>query len=242
MKAIASPRGMLPAPCCLFTIAFLPADAATISTGAACSLVQAVESANTNAAIGGCNAGAGGHDRIIVTSNVTLSAANNGLNGLPVVIEDLTITTPGDTRIIQSRLHGRDTGLPLPGDRHLGNVAASVTISNILFAERPRHGRGRSLRPGRRRSGGCIFLRNGGFRIADSIVQECVAEGDDNPVGNGASASGGAIYAVSGTLEIRNSSFSLNNAYAGDAGAAGFFGGAGGRRRDPRQRPHLLHA
>ena len=83
MKNPTHSLGLLSASLLLFTIA-LPADAATISTGAACSLVQAIESDNTNAAVGGCTAGAAGRDRIIVSSNVTLSVANNGLNGLPI--------------------------------------------------------------------------------------------------------------------------------------------------------------
>jgi hypothetical protein len=73
--------GLLSASLLLFTVALL-ADAATISTGAPCSLVQAIESANTNAAVGACTAGAAGRDRIIVS--VTLSVANSGLNGLPI--------------------------------------------------------------------------------------------------------------------------------------------------------------
>ncbi len=222
MKPPIVSRGMLPASLLLFTIA-LPADAATISTGAACSLVQAIESANTNAAIGGCAAGAVGRDRIVVTSNVTLSVANNGLNGLPVVIENLIITTSGDTRIIQ-----RDFTVGTPNFRFLeigtSNIPVSVTISNIYLQNGRVTGAVGPFGLGGA-AGGCIFLRNGDLKIEDSIVQECVAEGDDNPAGNGASASGGAIYASTGTLEIRNSSFSQNNAYAGDTGAAGFFGG-----------------
>ena len=73
MKNPTHSLGLLSASLLLFTIA-LPADAATISTGAACSLVQAIERANTNAAAG--------RDRIIVS--VTLSVANSGLNGLPI--------------------------------------------------------------------------------------------------------------------------------------------------------------
>ncbi|NJO34762.1 MAG: hypothetical protein HC869_18205 [Rhodospirillales bacterium] len=46
-----------------------------------------------------------------------------------------------------------------------------------------------------------------------------------NPAGNGAGALGGAIYAIAGTLEIRNSSLVLNNAYGGASNAAGFVGG-----------------
>jgi predicted outer membrane repeat protein len=222
MKPSIPSFGLLSASLLLLAIA-LPAKAATISTGAACSLVQAIESANTNAAVGGCAAGAVGRDRIIVTSNVTLSVANNGLNGLPVIIDNLVITTSGPTRIIQ-----RDFTVGTPNFRFLeigtGAVAASVTISNIYLQNGRVTGAVGPFGLGGA-AGGCIFLRNGALKIEDSIVQECVAEGDDNPAGNGASASGGAIYASAGTLEIKNSSFSMNNAYAGDSGAAGFFGG-----------------
>ena len=41
------------------------ASAATIVTGANCSLVDAITSANTNAAVGGCIAGSAGHDTIV---------------------------------------------------------------------------------------------------------------------------------------------------------------------------------
>ena len=55
------------------------ASAATITTGVNCSLVDAITSANTNAAVGGCVAGSAGHDTI-VTGAVTLTAPNNGVN------------------------------------------------------------------------------------------------------------------------------------------------------------------
>ena len=56
------------------------ASAATITTGANCSLVDAITSANTNAAVGGCIAGSAGHDTI-VTGGAMLTAPNNGVNG-----------------------------------------------------------------------------------------------------------------------------------------------------------------
>ena len=68
------------------------AQAARIETGAACSLVDAITSANTNAAVGGCIAGDPGRDTVVVAA-ATLSAADNGSNALPVVVEDLTITS-----------------------------------------------------------------------------------------------------------------------------------------------------
>ena len=41
------------------TIAAVPAEALTITTSANCTLAEAIDSANTNAAVGGCTAGAG---------------------------------------------------------------------------------------------------------------------------------------------------------------------------------------
>ena len=78
--------------------------AATITTGAMCTLVDAIESANTNAAVGGCATGSAGHDTIVVTWGVVLTAINNGsgsnANGLPVIMEDLTLRSaaPGIMR------------------------------------------------------------------------------------------------------------------------------------------------
>ena len=209
----------------LSCLAAVPASAVTITTGAGCTLTQAIDSANTNAAVGGCAAGAVGRDRIVVALNETLTVANNDVNGLPVVIEDLIIVATGDQRIIS-----RDFTVGTPNFRFLeiGTSAtpANLTISNILLQN------GRVTGPVNIFGlggpfGGCIFLRNGGLKIEDSVIQECVAEGDDNPAGNGGNASGGAIYAAAGSIEIRNSSLVFNNAYGGDATAAGFLGGVG---------------
>ena len=50
------------------------ARAAIIVTGANCSLVDAITSANTNAAVGVCIAGSAGRDTIVVTGGAILSA------------------------------------------------------------------------------------------------------------------------------------------------------------------------
>ena len=206
-------------------LAAVPAEALTITTSANCTLAEAIDSANTNAAVGGCTTGAAGGDRIVVALNETLSAANNGVNGLPVVIEDLIITAVGNPRTIS-----RDFTVGTPNFRFLeigtSNTPANVTISNMLLQNGRVNGPVNVFGLGGP-GGGCIFLRNGGLKIEDSVIQECAAEGDDNPAGNGGNASGGAIYAAAGTIEIRNSSIVLNHAYGGDATAAGFAGGAG---------------
>lgn len=205
-------------------LAAIPAEAVTITTSATCTLVEAIESANTNAAVGGCAAGAAGRDRVVVAVSEILTAADNGANGLPVVTEDLIIVSVGDPRTIS-----RDYTVGTPNFRFLeigtSNTPANVTISNILLQNGRVTGPVNAFGLGGP-SGGCIFLRNGGLKIEDSVIQECVAEGDDNPAGNGGNASGGAIYAAAGTVEISNSSLVLNNAYGGDSTAAGFAGGA----------------
>jgi hypothetical protein len=209
----------------LFTAAAaIPAAAATITTSASCTLAEAIESANTNAAVGGCTAGAAGRDRIVVAVNEILSVADNGANGLPVVIEDLIVVATGDARSIS-----RDYTVGTPAFRFLeigtANTPANVTLSNIVLQNGRVTGGVNAFGLGGP-AGGCIFLRNGELKIEESVIQECVAEGDDNAAGNGGNAGGGAIYAAAGTIEIRNSSLVLNNAYGGAATAAGFTGGA----------------
>src|SRR5262245_29409802 len=208
----------------LSTTAIVPAKAATISTGTTCSLVQAIEAANTNTAVGGCAAGAAGRDRIVVTSDVVLSAANNGLNGLPVILEDLIITANGATRSIQ-----RSTVVGTPNFRFLeiGNatVAPTVTISNISRQSGHVNGPVNIFGLGGV-GGGCILLNNGALKITDGILQECIAEGDDSPTGNGGNATGGAIYAAAGSLEIKDSSLVLNQALGGAATATGALPGS----------------
>ncbi|HEX2479385.1 MAG TPA: hypothetical protein VHK45_08905, partial [Geminicoccaceae bacterium] len=181
------------------------ARAATIVTGANCSLVDAITSANTNAAVGGCIAGGAGHDTI-VTGAVTLTAPDNGVNGLPVITEDLRITSP-DPAITSFIM--RDSALGTPEFRlfEIGtaNDAPEVTLARIwlengrvsgsFFGPTPFAG-----------GGGCIFLRNGSLTLVDSVLQECTALGVDATGGDPAGAQGGAIVAVAGTLVIRDSS------------------------------------
>ena len=202
------------------------ASAATIVTGANCSLADAITSANTNAAVGGCIAGSAGHDTI-VTGGATLTAPASGVNGLPVITEDLRITSP-DPAV--TSFISRDYTLGTPEFRlfEIGtaNDAPTVTIARMyiqngrvsgsFFGPTPFAG-----------AGGCIFLRNGSLTLVDSVVQECTATGADATGGDPAGAQGGAIAAVAGTLVIRDSSFGFNRAIAGAALAAGFPGAMG---------------
>jgi hypothetical protein len=146
------------------------------------------------------------------------------VNGLPVITEDLRITSP-DPAITSFIM--RDSALGTPEFRlfEIGtaNDAPEVTLARIwlengrvsgsFFGPTPFAG-----------AGGCIFLRNGSLTLVDSVVQECTAMGVDATGGDPTGAQGGAIAAVAGTLVIRDSSFGFNRAIGGAALAAGFPG------------------
>ena len=201
------------------------ASAATITTGANCSLVDAITSANTNAAVGGCIAGSAGHDTI-VTGGAMLTAPNNGVNGLPVIIEDLRITSPDPAvRSFITRDFAGQYGVPPARDRD-GERGAAVTIAHVYM----QNGRVSGSIVGGfpvNGAGGCIKLRNGALTLVDSVLEECKALGLDDATGRSAGAQGGAIAATAGTLVIRDSSFGFNRATGGAALAAGFPGAMG---------------
>ena len=203
------------------------ANAARIETGANCSLVDAIASANSNAAFAGCTAGNAGRDTVVVTAATTLSTANNGSNGLPVVIEDLVITSPDPTAI---SFINRDTTIGTPDFRLL--EIGTATAAPVVTLRRLYLQNGRALGSFSlgglpiAGAGGCILLRNGSLTIADSVIEECSAVGIDNVIGPAPGASGGAIAATAGSLTVRNSSFSLNRATGGAALAAGQPGGS----------------
>ncbi|MCB9452479.1 MAG: DUF11 domain-containing protein [Anaerolineaceae bacterium] len=75
-------------------------QAATITVAGACTLVDAITAANTDAPAGGCPAGTAGVDVISLTANVTLTAVNNvnhGPNGLPEITTPIIILGNGRT-------------------------------------------------------------------------------------------------------------------------------------------------
>jgi predicted outer membrane repeat protein len=199
------------------------ARAATIVTGVNCSLVDAITSANTNAAVGGCTAGSAGRDTI-VTAGAMLTTPNNGDNGLPVITEDLRITSPNPA--VRSFIT-RDFAGGTPEFRlfEIGttNDAPRVTIAHIYMQNGQVSGKIVYGQPANG-AGGCIKLRNGSLTLVDSVVEECKALGFDDATGLSAGAWGGAIAATAGSLIIRDSSFGFNTATGGAALAGGYPG------------------
>ncbi len=222
--------GLVPLSICLIFVS-RPADAARIETGAGCSLAEAISSANNNLAVGGCVAGDAGSDTVVVTGAVTLSAPDNGSNGLPVVIEDLVITSP---QFASNSSIRRDGTVGTPDFRllEIGTLpvigtparAPAVTLRRLNLANGRVLG---SIAPGSVSAlGGCVLLSNGSLTVVESVIEECAAVGADNPTGSGSSAWGGAIAVSVGSLSIRDSSFSFNTATGGSSFAAGQPGGS----------------
>jgi len=60
--------------------------------GSTCTLVDAINSANSDSAVGGCTSGTSGLDTITLATNVALANVNNntdGNNGLPSVTSEV---------------------------------------------------------------------------------------------------------------------------------------------------------
>jgi hypothetical protein len=74
------------------------AFAATINVGRGCTLVDAITSANTNTATGGCTDGSGADTLALPAgSTQTLTVVNNADNGLPVIMSAIIIQGNGST-------------------------------------------------------------------------------------------------------------------------------------------------
>ena len=172
----------------LLTPAGSPLHAAAITVdGTTCTLAEAITSANAdNAGGNGCVDGSGA-DTITLQDNVTLSAADNGYNGLPIISSVITIEGAGFTI---SR-----GGAP---NFRLLEVSSSgnLTLNNATL------------------SGGSVGDYNGGgiYNAGTLTVNNSTLSGNSA----GADYGGGGIYnSNSGTLTVNNSTLSGNSAGAG---------------------------
>ncbi len=172
------------------------AQGATISVGGACSLSDAIVSANTNAATGSCDPGdAGARDTITLANSSTitlLTAAVTGTdigeNGLPIVTSDITLQ--GNSSTVQ-----RDAGA---GDFRIFNVGPAgdlaiydLTISNGLLS-------GNSLIA---IDSGAGLINQGVLSLTNVVVSN-----------NNSGSRGGGIMNFGGSLSISSSILSGNSA------------------------------
>ena len=186
-------RRGLALPLALWLVLQLPASAADITVDGSCTLVDAITAANTDMATGNCPAGSGA-DKVILTSDVSLTAINNydlGAGGLPVVTTPITvegggyeISRPEVGSTPAFRIFGVDSG---------GSLALKNTTLN--------NGGGPNFIYD---FGGGVYVGPGGtVELVDSTVTLCDAY------------YGGAIATSAGTVTLTGSTLAFNGAFAG---------------------------
>ncbi|HEY0974023.1 MAG TPA: choice-of-anchor Q domain-containing protein [Solimonas sp.] len=160
----------------------LAAHAATITVGADCTLLNAIQNANDDSAtanpFGGDCAAGDGSDTIVLTDNVTLTQA------LPSVSSDITIQGNGKTIARSSAAGTPDFGILHVSSNGTASVDR-VTLSN-----------------GKGSQGGAVLV-HGSLVLTNSTIT-----GNEATQGSG----GGGIYVATGSLSLRNSTVSGNTA------------------------------
>ena len=162
----------------------LPALAATIAVGGACTLVDAITAANADAPSGGCPAGSGADTIVLLAKSVqTLTNVNNnthGPTGLPMVSSVITIAGQGST--IARASEAPDFRLFTVGST--GNLTLQETmVSGGITHDFPR--------------GSGVGNRYGTVTIINSTIS-----------GNEASDGGGGVGNRYGIVTITNSTIS----------------------------------
>lgn len=193
--------------------------AATIHVDASCRLIDAISSANADAAVGGCSAGSGGDTLVLVTGSehivTEVHNATYGPTGLPVISSEITIQ--GNESTIK-----RDNSAPefrLITVNQYGNLTLQqVTITGGFVSGEYFVGRGGGIAVDRgilslidsTVSGNSAALGGGiGNYSGDLILNRCTISE------NSASGSGGGIENYDGILTLRDSTVSGNSASGG---------------------------
>ena len=221
----------------------LPSQAASINinsladtsgSSSICTLRDAIASANTDKAVGGCSAGNGG-DTLLISSDLsrqTLSLTSE----LPTVTSSVTVDGKGNNITIsggnQHRIMSVDNGdLTLKDKLRLENGHASDSGGAILVKSGSLTLNGVSLIGNSASEDGGGIFSNAGCTviIGDSILSENVSNKYGGGVfslgkvgiidsvlsNNGATLGGGGISAASGVVTISNSTLFSNSANDG---------------------------
>jgi CSLREA domain-containing protein len=221
----------------------------TTGSGVGCSLREAIQSANTDTAFGGCPAGGpltdiislpagiytltrSGEDENNVAGDLDLTASMNLIGSGAVIIN-----AGGDDgihdRVID--IHGipvRLENLTITGGRRVNGSGADangggIRNTNILLLKHVTVTDNIAANGNPGGSGGGI-ANTGSLTIEDSTIS-------DNHAGNGLGGSvgadggrGGGIYSTGLLLSITNSTIKNNSSGAGETGKSSGFGGRGG--------------
>ncbi|RBP51128.1 choice-of-anchor Q domain-containing protein [Arenicella xantha] len=194
-----------------------PLSAATISVSGACTLKNAIISANQNSPIGGCSAGSGADTIFLPSGTLTYSNAEPGVDisggsALPVV--DSQITIQGSNSSL-----ARSASLTTPDFRLLTvGSAGNLTINDVEIVN------------GMAPSGGGILCTQATLTVSNSNLQRnsssiqggAIASDNCSLTVNGLSSfsnnvsnTGGAIFALTSSVSLSNSDISANQAETG---------------------------
>ena len=192
------------------------ASANTININSKCSLVEAIQSANQDLAISGCQAGEGADRLVLPTQKFIYSNAHDSNNALPIITSDITIDGNGASIIRKNNSQNFRF--------FYIDHAAKLTLKYL------------TLKGGKKGPGGAIFVQYGGnLKIQDSILTEnsslngkggAVESRGDVVISrslinhNSAGFSGGGIHITEGSLTLDRSTVS-NNQTSGTEGGAG---------------------
>ncbi|VAW40683.1 hypothetical protein MNBD_GAMMA01-1846, partial [hydrothermal vent metagenome] len=189
--------------------------ASVITVDNNCSLANAIESANSNTAIGSCVAGddAGGNDSINLTADIVLNTffdddANRGRTGTPAVTSNIVLN--GNGYIIE-----RDNSLTCildsvkdTGEFRLLRIASpgNLDLQNIILKNGCADGTTTDSK-----IGGGILNFNGTLSVSNSIF-----------INNAAEFRGGGMDTTFGTSTITNSYFKDNSTNFAGGGLSNF--------------------
>ncbi len=190
--------------------------------GGACTLPDAVASANSDSSVGGCSAGSGA-DTIVLSETVvldTVAVVDEGENGLPTVASEIVIDGGGSSIL-------RDQVGP-PFRIVKVDALGDLTLQNVTLS----HGSIGSSDPLVYRDGGAVLSRgqltlsdshvtyNRASRFGGGIASFGEAVLQNSTVNDNDALSAGGIYNV-GSMEIVESTLHGNFAYSyfGDGGA-----------------------
>lgn len=181
--------------------------AASITVDENCSLGDAIEAANQDAAVGGCAAGDGA-DTIALTDDITLTEALPTMTGA-IVIEGNNHTISGDGRYnifaaAESSLVIRNVTLAQGFSRDFGGgLYARDSRVEMIDSEI------RNNSAGAGGGGGIYFSSSSGAHSLDIVGASFIS--------NSSAGGGGALKINGGAVTIRRSGFSFNS---GDQGGA----------------------
>ena len=181
-----------------------------------CTLGEAIQAANTDAAVDACPAGSGSDTIILPAGTYTLTVVDNSPNGLPLVTSDITIEGAGAASTIIERSAAA-------ADFRIFGVNGALTLNKLTV----RGGRGTA---GSGAAGGDLQINNSIFEDNDALTQNGGAIFSNglvditirNSIFRNNSAGGSGAITTVGSLRIENSTFTGNAATGSSTGAISF--------------------